>query len=383
MFPAWFLIAFYVLCATAVGWMFVRMLFQRRQNQASRPMQASIFDAPPRTAEQRPTPMVPAVAESTLPPNWERRPAPTFALERHAIPAEFPRIRPDETPLAKDDELYFGSITSGMASLLPDTDTRREELRRELQTAGYYSPHALTNFSAIRYALMMGFLILGGVLLVLAPRNLEPFAIGAIIAGPILGWSLPRLHVRNRAAKRKSEIEQAMPDLLDMLNMCVSQGLTVLVSLRRVLPDLRQVYPALAQELRIVMEQASLGNLHQALKNFDRRIDLPEVHSFTSLLMQTDRMGTSVSEALTTYSDSMRESLKQRADEKGNSATFRLLFPTVFCLMPAVYLFLLGPAIIGMSDFFKSGGRDGLDQGSRVIQRINTQRNGGNQVDLP
>jgi tight adherence protein C len=164
-----------------------------------------------------------------------------------------------------------------------------------------------------------------------------------------------------------------------MLNMCVSQGLTVLDSIRRILPDLRQVYPALAQELRIVMEQATLGNIHQALRNFDRRIDLPEVHSFTSLLMQTDKMGTSVSESLATYSDTMRESLRQRADEKGNRATFRLLFPTVFCLMPAVYLFLLGPAVIGMSDFFKSGGRGGLDQGSRVIQRINTERGAANR----
>jgi tight adherence protein C len=268
-----------------------------------------------------------------------------------------------------------------MASLLPDTDARREELRRELQTAGYYSPHALTNFSAIRYALMMALLIAGGVLLILVPQNLEPFAIGAIIAGPILGWALPRLHVRGRAARRKSEIEQAMPDLLDMMNMCVSQGLTVPDSIRRILPDLRQVSPALAQELRIVIEQARLSDLPQALRNFDQRIDLPEVHSFTSLLMQTDRMGTSVSSALATYSDTMRESLKQRADEKGNRATFRLLFPTVFCLMPAVYLFLLGPAIIGLSDFFKSGGREGLDQGSRVIERINTQRDGG-QVEL-
>jgi tight adherence protein C len=76
----------------------------------------------------------------------------------------------------------------------------------------------------------------------------------------------------------------------------------------------------------------------------------------------------------------MRESLKQRADEKGNRAAFRLLFPTVFCLMPAVYLFLLGPAIIGLSDFFKSGGREQLEQGTRAIERLNTEReNAGNR----
>lgn len=374
MFPTWFLTAFYVLCVAAIGWLLIRMMWKNRGERLPQ-RRETIAELPPRTQAA-------AVAvETTLPPTWERRPAPALATSNFSTTAALPRIRPEDTPLASDDDYYFGPITAGMASLLPDSDSRREELRRELQTAGYYSPHALTNFSAIRYALMMALLIAGGVLLILVPQRFEPFAIGAIIAGPILGWALPRLHVRSRAARRKSEIEQAMPDLLDMMNMCVSQGLTVPDSIRRILPDLRSVSPALAQELRIVIEQAKLSDLPQALRNFDQRIDLPEVHSFTSLLMQTDRMGTSVSSALATYSDTMRESLKQRADEKGNRATFRLLFPTVFCLMPAVYLFLLGPAIIGLSDFFNSGGRDGLDQGSRVIQRINTQRDAG-QVDL-
>ena len=131
---------------------------------------------------------------------------------------------------------------------------------------------------------------------------------------------------------------------------------------------------ALEHQIRAPGEGQPLGNLHTALENFGQRIDLPEVHSFTSLLIQTERMGTSISAALTAYSDTMRESLRQRADEKGNQATFRLLFPTVLCLMPAVYLFLLGPAVIGMSNFFNSGGRDSLDSGSTAIQRLNAQR---------
>ncbi len=287
-----------------------------------------------------------------------------------------PLVRPDQTPIADARDYYFGPLTPTLAAMLPESDKRRDELRQELQTAGYYSPHALTNLSAIRYALMTSLMLLGGAALVLSPRAWEPAALGLLIVGPVFGWSLPRLVVRGRAARRKAEIERGMPDLLDMLNMCVGQGLTVPDALERILPDLNAIYPALAQELRIVKEQAALGDLHQALKNFDQRIDLPEVHSFTSLLMQTDRMGTSVSQSLAAYSDSMRESLKQRADEKGNRAAFRLLFPTVFCLMPAVYLFLLGPAIIGFADFFKQGGRDHLDQGSRVIERINTERAG-------
>ena len=79
-------------------------------------------------------------------------------------------------------------------------------------------------------------------------------------------------------------------------------------------------------------------------------------------LTQTERMGTSVSDALTDYSDTMRESLRQRADERANQASFSLLFPTVLCLMPAVFMFLMGPAVIELSKFTNAGGLGGLNQ---------------------
>ncbi len=163
------------------------------------------------------------------------------------------------------------------------------------------------------------------------------------------GWAIPRLYIRNKEAERTSGIEHAMPDIL---NMCVSQGLTEQESFRRISGELGTVYPHLAKELDIVREQAEVGTMPHALQNFADRIDVPEVQSFTSLLIQTERMETSVSLALEEYSDNFCEAHRQLADQKANNATFKLLFPTVFCLMPAVYLFLLGPAVIELSDFF-------------------------------
>jgi tight adherence protein C len=128
----------------------------------------------------------------------------------------------------------------------------------------------------------------------------------------------------------------------------------------------------LQTELNIVSEQADLGSLDQALGNLRRRIDVPEVHSFTTLLMQTERMGTSVSVALSDYSENIREGLKQRAEEKGNRAAFNLLFPTALCLMPAVFLILLGPAVLEFSNFM---GRDDntLRQANEIIRRTGRQ----------
>jgi pilus assembly protein TadC len=285
-----------------------------------------------------------------------------------------PKMLAEEIPGVDSSSMIFGGATPALASMLPDSSDRQHEIRKELYQAGFYQPHSLTSFSAARYLAMVLPLVFFGILLILVPPRFEPYVVGMIVIGPILGWALPRMYVRSVARDRRSEIEQAMPDLLDMLNMCVSQGMTIPAAIDRVRKELRGAYPALAQELSIVDEQAKISTLDVALKNFSERVDVPEVHSFTSLISQTERMGTSVSQALGDYSDAMREGLKQRAEEKGNRATFRLLFPTVLCLMPAVYLFLLGPAVIELSKFFGAGGRSALDSGTRVIERINGNR---------
>lgn len=252
----------------------------------------------------------------------------------------------------RTDDLVFGAITPTLAALLPESEKRKENSKKELINAGYYEPHAWENFAAIRYVGIILPIILCGVGIAFGPPQLEPIFFIMMIVLPMLGWSIPRLLVKNKAKTRLSEIEHSLPDFLDLLNMCVSQGLPLQDSLKRIGLEFEEVYPALSKELKIVTEQAEIGNLEQGLLNFNKRVESNEVHSLTSLLIQTQRMGTSVSDALAEYSDGMRETLRQRADQKANNASFQLLFPTVLCLMPAVYLFLLGPAIVELGDFF-------------------------------
>lgn len=288
--------------------------------------------------------------------------------------AGFPPVDYSLAPTLAGAPRAFGPMTGVLASMLPETEERLKTISENLIASGDFNPHALANLNAWRYVLMMVPMLCFGVGLLFVPPVWEPLMLALAIGAPILGWSVPPLIVAGRAQERRREIEKAMPDFLDLMNMCVSQGLNVPDSLRRVEGDLQGVYPALSQELKIVKDQAQIGSLPVALKNFGRRVNVPEVNSFVSLMLQTQRMGTSVSESLQEYSDSMRESLKQRAEESGNRAAFWLLFPTVLCLMPAVYLFLLSPAVIKLSDFFSSGGRDALDSGSRAIERLNSNR---------
>ena len=268
----------------------------------------------------------------------------------------------------------FGRLTPVFAAMLPESDSRRDAMKKNLQTAGYYDPHALANLSAVRYVCVMVPIILFGILLVVGPVRWEIASLVLLVTTPLLGWALPPLFVKSKATQRIDELRRSLPDMLDMLHMCVSQGLTVQGSLARISRELESVSPALSQEVRIVSEQSAVGTLRQSLDNFSNRIDLPEVRAFTSLLIQTESLGASVGEALIEHSDEMRESLRQRADAQAGKAAFKLLFPTVLCLMPAVYLFLLGPAVIELSRFFHEGGPEILDARTSAVEELNQQR---------
>ncbi|MHC4879554.1 MAG: type II secretion system F family protein [Planctomycetota bacterium] len=283
-------------------------------------------------------------------------------------PEHIPKVEPEDVPTSDTDDMAFGPATPAMASLMPMSDDER--IRAELKQAGFHQPHAMMNLQATRFALMAGTVAMFGLLLLVVPKVLEIPVLLGMISVPLFFWAVPRMYIQGRGNERKSQIERAMPDMLDMLNMCVSQGLTIPKSLRRIAVDLKPVYPDLATELQMVVHQGEVGSMTVALNNFAERMDVPEVDSFVSLMTQAERMGTNVSDALTEYSNTMRESLRQRTDEKANNASFKLMFPTVLLMMPAVFLFLMGPAILELDQFFNAGGVENITQGTTEIQNF-------------
>lgn len=285
---------------------------------------------------------------------------------------------PEELPIAEGDFL-FGAVTPALSQMLPESESRRLTQRKNLTAAGYQSRAAWQNLSALRFVLSFSSLCLLGLLLIMAPPEIEPTVVAALVIIPLLMWALPPLVVASRASERIRDIEMGLPDVLDMLNMCVSQGLTVVQSLRRITREIGGVHPALGAELAIVTRQAEVSELSHSLKAFAARIESPEVTSFTSLLVQSDVTGTALSRALTEYSDSIRATLKERADSRANSASFQLLFPVSLLLMPAVFLFLLGPAIVQVSDFYGSSSNPVDQSRQQSLQSLNRQNpNAGN-----
>lgn len=262
-------------------------------------------------------------------------------------------IVPEDLPM-REEQMLFGSITPAVAQLLPETASRREVQRKNLVGAGYTSRASWINLTAARFILAFLSIVIVGYLLIMLPSAAEPWLVALLIIAPLLAWAIPPLVVAFKASERKIDIERGLPDVLDMMNMGVSQGLTVPQSLKRISREISSVHPALAEELQLVNQQAEVGSMPQALRNFSQRIDSPEVNSFTSLLIQSEVTGTSISRSLTEYSDGIRSSLKERADSRANLASFKLLFPVALCLMPSVFMFLLGPAIVQFSDFYNN-----------------------------
>ncbi len=251
--------------------------------------------------------------------------------------------------------LIFGSLTGALAGVIPCTATSREEMTKDLRRAGFYQRFAFEEFAALRNSLIVGWVFLIGSIAVVAsgPGSDDPtpaiLIVGAV--GSILFFSLPRMILRSKASARLQEIQFGLPDAIDMITMCMSGGLALEHAVTRVSDELVQTHPALACELRIIGRQTAAGSLDGAMRQFADRIDIPDAQSLAAMACQTAQQGNNVANAFEDFSDGVRRGRRQRAEERGNKASIKLLFPLVFCLAPPVYMLLLVPAAMELKSF--------------------------------
>jgi len=249
----------------------------------------------------------------------------------------------------------FGRLTVGLAGVLPMTQNKKATIRRELKQAGYYHPLALEEYLSIRNTLVIGWIMLVGTAIVAAFQPVNDPTPQILIAGAIvLGilYAAPRLWLQSAAANRLGRIQRGLPDALDMITMCLSGGLPLQHAMNRVSGEIRSCHPDFAFEMDVVRRQADAFSLDHALVQFADRMDLAEVNSLTAIVAQTERLGTNVATALRDYADSMRRNHRQRAEERGNKASVKMLLPVVLCLAPPVYILLLAPAMLEIREFF-------------------------------
>ena len=228
-----------------------------------------------------------------------------------------------------------------------DQDPRRASQLQELMIhAGYRDPGAVRIYWGARVALTAGL----GIGVFLFVKLVGADALQSLIAGlwgAGLGWVGPAVHVGGRARRRQKELQRTLPDALDLLIVCVEAGLALNQALLRVAEEIRHVSVLTSQEFSQVNYEIRAGvPRDEALKNLAERTGVADLKSLTAMLIQTDRFGTSIAQALRVHSDTLRVKRRQRAEEAAAKTTIKLVFPLACCIFPALFVVILGPAMV-------------------------------------
>lgn len=226
-----------------------------------------------------------------------------------------------------------------LARLTPGRD--RERTLLQLQTAGLLSTRPET-FLAVKGAAAVTGLALGGLL------GAGAGAVAAVLFGVLLGalgFVAPDVCLRRRAADRRERILSELPNALDLLAVVVEAGLGFDAALIRYADTAEG---PLADEIRLLATELRVGSRADAFKRLATRVDAPETKAFVRSVMHADHLGTSLSGTLRTQAADVRSRRETTAEERANKLPVKILFPTVFCIFPALFLVVLGPPLLNI-----------------------------------
>ena len=224
---------------------------------------------------------------------------------------------------------------------VPRSPKEMGSLRLRLVQAGYRRDEAITVFFGIRVLFALTLFALFSTS-ILARPNLT-MALG----GLGVGYILPGMVLARLAKRRAHRIRLSLADMLDLLVVSVEAGLGLDQALSRVGTELQFAYPELADELKLINLELRAGKPRsEALRNLADRTGVDDLSSLVTMLIQTDKFGTSVAQSLRVYSETLRTKRRQRAEEAAAKTGVKMVFPLVFCIFPAIWIVTIGPAAI-------------------------------------
>ena len=233
------------------------------------------------------------------------------------------------------------STLKRLGTLAPKSPSEMGKLQKKLVAAGYRSNEALAVFFGIRLGLaLLAFALLATPVLM---RPNVSVALGA--CG--LGYLAPGMVLGRLAKRRQHRIRLGLADTLDLLVVSVEAGLGLDQALQRVGEELAFAHPDLCDELRLVNLELRAGKgRSDALRNLGERTGVEDVISLVTMLVQTDKFGTSVAQSLRVHAETVRTKRRQRAEEAAAKTGVKMVFPLVFCIFPAIWVVTIGPAAI-------------------------------------
>jgi len=228
-----------------------------------------------------------------------------------------------------------------IGNAVPKSPSEMSKLQLRLVHAGFRRQDAIVVFLGIRAGCALA------VFAVMAAPFLFRATIPMALGGAGFGYLLPGIVLARMAKRRQHRIRLATPDALDLLVVSVEAGLGLDQALQRVGEELTTVHPALSEDLRLINFELRAGKPRsEALHNLAARTGVDDLTSLVAILVQTDKFGTSVAQALRVYSDVLRTKRRQRAEEAAAKTAVKMVFPLVICIFPAIWIVTLGPAAI-------------------------------------
>ena len=241
-----------------------------------------------------------------------------------------------------------------LGSLFPEKQNDSGELKRRLQAAGFYHPSACSIFIGCRIVLVIAAVFLGaGSVFIpqttgLISTTWTLLCVGVAIVAP--GLILDAIH-----RSRHRQILAELPDLADLLTVCLNAGLSLEAAIHFVIDEFGQMDSALDKELLLIRRDLNLGlRPDEAIQRFADRASHPAVAMLATFMKESRKMGMAVSDAIREHGVSIRLEIEQEAEEQSQKAAVKILFPTLLLVMPATFVVLAGPAVIQMAGIFSS-----------------------------
>jgi tight adherence protein C len=233
-------------------------------------------------------------------------------------------------------------------ALQPKSELEQNKLKVGLANAGFNSPYAVEIYLAIKFASLIGGLILGSGY-GLASWGATQKGIASAVVGAGLGFYLPEIVLFILKKSRQEKIFLSLPDALDLLVVCVEAGLGLDAGMRRVSEELTDTAPELCSEFALCNFQLQMGRpRREVLHDLGVRSGVDDLRALAAILIQADRFGSSIAQALRVQSDSMRVKRSQLAEERAQKTAVKLIFPLVLFIFPGIFVVLVGPAAISM-----------------------------------
>lgn len=244
----------------------------------------------------------------------------------------------------------LGGFVEQLNRVLPKSDAEVSVIQKRLIRAGFRKDSAVQIFYAAKILVPLALCI---VAVATGLASYSPFFAYAIALG--LGFLLPDFWLGRAIKKRQKKIRSALPDALDFLVICIEAGLSLDQATQRTAQELSLSYPAISDELDIVVLEQRAGRLRSdAWKQFAERTDVDTVRVLATVLVQAEQLGTSVTKTLRVHSETLRTKRRQQVEEQAAKTSVKLVFPLVLFIFPSLFVVVLGPPMIIMSENLNS-----------------------------